>query len=241
MTPRLPSLLERPLAFGLVAADAPDPAEEGLDGLLALLDRGAPSLSADAWVTADGIAVIDRTGRVGGRLRRRNLDRVPAEELSPSSTRLDQLYRAMGPDRPLSLDVRDPAAFEPVIAVARAAGDGAEERLWLCHDDLGTLTSWRSRTTARLINVAERRRLSGGLERRAAELEQRDIDGLRLDHKDWTGGRITLLHRFGRLALGQGPVHDREVAALLDAGSDGIYSASIEHLVGLVTEFYGRG
>lgn len=242
MIPRLPSLLERPMAFGVVAS-APsddDPPPSGLDELTALLGRGAPSVSADAWVTADGVAVVDRSGRVGGRWRRKRLDQVRVDDLPPSSTRLDELYRAVGPDRPLSLDVRDPAAFEAIVATARDAGDDTETTLWLCHRDLAVLTPWRSRTSARLVNVADYRGLPGGLERRAAELEQRDLDALRLDHKDWTGGRVTLLHRFGRLALASGPVHDREVATLFDAGVDGVYSASIEHLVGLLAEFYDR-
>lgn len=241
MIPRLPSLLERPMGFGLPGTTSGDEPPTGLDELTGLIARGAPAVATDVWLTADGVAVADRTGRAGGRWRRRSLSRVAAADLPPSATPLDELYRALGADRPLSLDVRDADAFEAIVALVRGLGDGAEERLWLCHDDLTTLTRWRSRTSARLVNVADYRGLDGGLERRTAELEQRDIDGLRLDHKDWTGGRIAMLHRFGRLALGAGAVHDREVATLLDAGVDGVYSASIEHLVGLLAEFYDRG
>ncbi|MEL6982792.1 MAG: hypothetical protein AAFO29_10250, partial [Actinomycetota bacterium] len=63
--------------------------------------------------------------------------------------------------------------------------------------------------------------------------------GIRLPHGDWTGGRVTLLHRFARLALGDGVVFDRETAALIDAGADGVYSQRIEPMVAIMAEFYG--
>ncbi len=236
MQPRLPAILNRPVAFGQLTRE-PDGADQGIDRLGAILDRGAPGISAQVWLTADGVAVLDPIGRVGGRLRRRPLARVPSAELDPSIPRLSDAYAAVGADRPLSLDVGDPAAFEPVVAEARAAG--AEDQLWLCHAEVATLTSWRPRTSARLVNVAGYRAIDGGLERRAAELEQRNIDGIRLHHRDWTGGRVTLLHRFARLALGAGVIHDRETAALIDAGADGVYSERVEPMVAILAEFYG--
>lgn len=236
MQPRLPALLDHPVAFGQLTSETQETGT-GPERLSAIVERGANGISAEVWLTADGVAVLDPSGRIGGRLRRRALSRVPADELDPAVPRLEDHYRTIGVDRPLSLDVRDPAAFEPILAVARAVG--AEERLWLCHQDLGTLTSWRPETSARLVNIAGSHRVEGGLERRAAELEQRNIDGLRLPHQDWTGGRVTLLHRFARLALGAGVVYDRETAALIDAGADGVYSARIEPMMAIVNEFYG--
>ena len=41
----------------------------------------------------------------------------------------------MGTGLEISLDVKDPAAFDRTIEVARAAGDDALEPLWLCHHD----------------------------------------------------------------------------------------------------------
>lgn len=249
MLPRLPSLLDRPVAFGEAVADPrdhdgpvdpSDEPEQGVSELTLVLDRGATALASPVWLTADGVPVLDRTGRTGSRWRRRPIAKLTAAELPPSATRLDDLYRTIGPTRPLSLDVRDPDGFAAVIEAARATGDGTEERLWLCHDDLTVLASWRSRTSARLVNGADYRSLPGGLERRAAELEERDIDGLRLAHRDWSGGRVTLLHRFGRLALAGGLVYDREVAAVLDAGIDGVYSTEIEPMVAVLAEFYGE-
>ena len=236
MQPRLPSLLDRPVAFGRLTAESGED-QTGTDRLTTIVKRGAPGISADVWLTADGVPVLDPTGKVGGRLRRQAIAQLPAAELDPSIPRLADLYPTIGADRPLSLDVRDPEAFEPILAAARAVD--AEDGLWLCHPDVAVLTSWRPRTSARLVNQAGYHAIDGGLERRAAELEQRNIDGLRLDHRDWTGGRVTLLHRFARLALGAGVVFDRETAVLIDAGADGVYSERIEPMVAIMAEFYG--
>ncbi len=237
MAPRLPALLDRPVVFGRTDPDAADRPESGLAELDQVIERGARALAADVWLTADGVPVLDRTGRLGGRLRRKTVARTPADELPSTTTRLDELLATIGSDHPLSLDVRDPGAFESVVGAARAVG--AEERLWLCHPSVATLTPWRTETSARLVNIASYRSLDGGLERRAADLEQRDIDGLRLDHHDLSGGRITLLHRFGRLALATGAVYEREMAALLDAGIDAFYVTRIEASVAVTAQYYG--
>lgn len=207
--------------------------------LVDLVDQGAGGVSTGIWLTADDVPVLSPSGRVPGRWRRRPFGRVMADDLPPTVPTLASYYRTAGSTSPLSLDVGDPRAFDGAIAAARQAG--VEADLWLCHPDVAELTSWRSRTSARLINDASRSSLDGSLERRVAELEQRGIDGLRLSHHEWSGGKITLAHRFGRLALGTGVVHDREVAALLDAGIDGVYSDRIEPMVALLNEFYGTG
>ena len=247
--PRLPSLLDRPVAFGRASAERPDGNDPGHDGTdagrsgsehpLDVVVRGATGVATGAWLTADGVPALSSSGRTGGRWRRRRLDRVAAADLPDAVPTLAHYYRAGGSAQPLSLDIGDERAFEAVLAEARDVGTEAD--LWLCHPDVATLTSWRPRTSARLVNDVARSTLDGSLERRAAELEQRGIDGLRLFHRDWSGGKTTLVHRFGRLALGTGVIHDREVAALLDAGIDAVYSDRIEPMVALLTEFYGTG
>lgn len=255
MRPRLPALLEPPLAFGqadpatdldeggAVTADGLGDGEvaepTGADRLAAVLEWGAGGVAVAAWITADGVPVLSRTGRVGSRLRRRQLSTVDSGDLPPTVVRLTELYRRIGTTPALSLDLGDPGAFEAIVATAREAGPGAEDRLWLCHPDIATLTAWRARTSARLINAVAYRAIDTGLERRAAELEERGIDGLRLGHRDWTGGRVTLLHRFARLALGVGPVHDREAAALVDTGIDAVYAERVATMVAVVARFYG--
>ena len=56
----------------------------------------------------------------------------------------EELYRECGTDFDLSLDVKDAAAAPAVLAVARAAGDDALRRLWLCHHNWQQVAEWRS-------------------------------------------------------------------------------------------------
>lgn len=234
---RLPPLLDPPVAFGR-SSFGPDGLESSDGQIQPAVDAGVAGVAADVWITADGVPVVAPGPKVGPRLRRQTIATTDLADLSTAVVPLRELYRVVGPECHLSLDLRDPNGLLPVLEVARQAGEAAEDRLWLCQPELSVLTDWRPRTTACLINVASLRSLGGGLEPRAAELEQLGIDGLRLDHGSWSGGRIALLHRFGRLALADGIVHEREAAAALDAGIDAAYSERIGPLVAVLGQFY---
>lgn len=160
------------------------------------------------------------------------------EELPDGVATLADLYQQLGPRIPLMLQIEDPAAFGPVIDLVGTMGPEAEASLWLCHRDLTQLTDWRPRTGATLLNSVRLGDLASGLERRAAELEQRGLDGLKLFHGDWSGGRVTLLHRFGLLAVASDPRYAREVAEVVDAGIDGVCSDQIEPMMAVIDEYY---
>jgi hypothetical protein len=179
-------------------------------------------------------------------LRRRALADTTYHELPGGVATLAELYQRIGPRIPLMLEVEDPAAFGPVLELAGTAGPEAEAGLWLCHADLALLTDWRPRTGATLVNSVRLGELASGLERRAAELEQRGLDGLKLFHGDWSGGRVTLLHRFGLLAVASEPRYAREMAEVVDAGIDGVCSEQVEPMMAVIDEYYpapppGRG
>ncbi len=151
---------------------------------------------------------------------------------------LAELYQVVGPEFPISLDVKDPNAFKPTIETARAVDPAAEANLWLCHPGLAQLMAWRPTTSAKLINSIKLSSLSDGLEWRAAELAQAGIDGLNLHHREWSGGRVTLLHRFGLLALGWGTQYPREVAEIVDVGIDAVYSDHVDRMMAVIDEYY---
>ena len=130
------------------------------------------------------------------------------------------------------------AAFDAVIGTARRFGEEAERNLWLCHPDPAVLSSWRVQTDARLVNSTAIRAMSGGAERRAAELQRLGIDGLSLFHREWSGGLVALLHRFDRFALGWGAQHEREIAKLVDIGIDGVYSDHVDRMAAVIGAFY---
>ena len=237
VSPRLPALQNPPLGFGHRGAMARAP-ENTIESFELAIELGATGLESDVWLTADGIPVLDHDGRFGSRLRRRLIAETPRDQLPEHIPTLDDLHRIVGPTFPISLDIKDPAAFGPVIDAARRFDDGAEANLWLCHSDLALLTAWRPKTKATLINSIRLKHLSNGLERRAAELEQRRIDGLNLPHREWSGGRVTLLHRFGLLALAWGVEYEREAAEVVDAGIDAVYSDHVDRMMAVINEYY---
>jgi glycerophosphoryl diester phosphodiesterase len=191
---------------------------------------GATGLESDVWVTADGAAVLDHDGVLGGVLRRRRIAGAQRSQLPPHIPTLEELYAEI-PHLELSLDVKDPAAFEPVVAVARAAGGGALERLWLCHDRLEVLAGWRDRAEgAHLVHSTFLRDMPGGPERHAARLADAGVEVVNLHHSEWTGGLAALFHRFERLAFGWDAQQERVLRELLDLGIDGIYSDHVDRM-----------
>ena len=116
--PRLPSLRDPPIGFAHRGARAHAP-ENTLEAFQLALRLGATGLESDVWLTADGVAVLDHDGVVGGRLRRTPIDQVGRAPTCPTHIpTLAELYDACGTDFELSLDVKDPAAIDAVVAAA---------------------------------------------------------------------------------------------------------------------------
>jgi glycerophosphoryl diester phosphodiesterase len=220
-----------PIAFAHRGARAHAP-ENTIEAFQLALRLGATGLESDVWLTADGVPVLAHDGRVGRGLRRRRLADLPRSALPGSVPSLADLYGECGTGFELSLDVYDPAAVEAVVDVARAAGNGARERLWLCHPDWEQLAGWRSEwADVHLVNSTRRDDLRQGPERRAAQLSDAGVDAINLHHSDWTGGLTTLFHRFGRLAFAWGAQHERIVRGLARMGIDGVYGDHVDRLV----------
>jgi len=145
---------------------------------------------------------------------------------------LADLYAECGTGFELSLDVKDAAAAEAVVGVARSAGQGAPDRLWLCYPDWEVLADWRGRLDdVRLVDSTKLGRMRQGPERRAAQLSAAGIDAVNLHASEWTGGMTTLFHRFGRLAFGWDAQHDRIIRNLHRMGIDGVYSDHVDRMV----------
>jgi glycerophosphoryl diester phosphodiesterase len=224
MAPRLPSLVRPPIGFAHRGARAYEQ-ENTLAAFERALEMGATGLESDVWLTADGVAVLDHDGVVRQGLRRRPIDAVDRADLPRHIPTLEALYAACGTDMPLSLDVKDPAAAAPVVAVARAAGGRAVEHLWLCHHEWSVVADWRALgDELKLVDSTRLRRMKEGPERRAARLADVGIDAVNLHHRDWTGGLVSLFHRFERYALGWDAQHDRQIDELLHQGIDGVFS-----------------
>lgn len=235
MPTRLPSLRRPPIGFAHRGARANAP-ENTLEAFRLAVRLGATGLESDVWRTADGIAVLDHDGVVRRGLRRIRIAELDRAELPEHIPALADLYAEVGTGLELSLDVKDPAAFEPTLAVARAAGGGAPERLWLCHHDWRLVASWRPLAPeVRLVDSTWLKRIPEGTEQRAAALADAGIDALNLHNSEWSGGLVSLVHRFDRHAFGWDAQHGRVLHDLFDMGIDAVYSDHVDRMVDALT------
>ena len=78
---------------------------------------GATGLESDVWITADGMAVLDHDGVVRRGVRRVPIARVDRADLPAHIPTLEEFYAACGTDLDVSLDVKDPDAYDAVADV----------------------------------------------------------------------------------------------------------------------------
>lgn len=223
MQQRLPSLLDDPIAFAHRGARA-YVRENTLEAFALGLRLGATGLESDVWLTADGEPVLDHDGVVRRRLGRSTpIAELRRADLPTHIPSLAELIDRCGTSYHLSLDLKDPDAGPRVIAVVADAAPTMLPRLWLCAPDRTTLLPLRG-SGARLVESTRLSRIKEGPERRAAVLADEGIDAINLHHTDWTGGLVTLFHRFRRVAFGW----DMQQAHVLEAGYrmgiDGVFS-----------------
>lgn len=225
-------LLDPPIAFAHRGASAHADGNT-LEAFRLALRLGATGLETDAWVTADGAVVLHHDGVLRAGLRRRRLAELRRSQLPPGIPTLEELYDGCGTAYELSVDVKDPAAAAPTVAIATAAG--AVGRLWLCGAELDDVVAWRALSPdVRLVDSTRLRRIKGGPERRAATLAQQGVDGLNMHWSDWTGGLTTLVHRFGRMAFAWDAQHRRQLDTVLRMGIDGVFSDRVDVMVDAV-------
>lgn len=228
--PRIPSLRSQPIAFAHRGARAHAP-ENTLEAFELALRLGATGLESDAWLTADGQVVLDHDGLVRRGLRNRKISELDRADLPPHIPTITELYERCGDDFELSIDVKDPAAAEPLVEQVSACSASAVSRLWLCHYDWHLVATWRTlHDEVRLVDSTRLRAMDAGPERRAADLAAAGIDAVNMHFNDWTGGISTLFHRFEIFTFGWDAQHDRMIDELLRMGIDGIYSDHVDRL-----------
>lgn len=234
MADRFPSLLQPPIAFVRLAEGA-DASDDALAWLRAAVDLGATGLACEVHLSADGQAMVHSGPMLRSGLRRQPLASLAANRIPPSIPSLDRVYDGCGSGLHLAASVVDEATVDAVVGVAREAGGGADERLWLCSSDWRQAASWRDRSgSARLVQVTRLRAFDEGPERRAATLAAAGIDAITLRESDWNAGLTTLFHRFGLLALAGATRHRHRLDAVLAAGVDAVTSSQVHDLVSAV-------
>jgi glycerophosphoryl diester phosphodiesterase len=205
-----------------------------------LLEPGAGGLETDAWLSADGEVVLTHDARVDGPLLglwKLRVAQTSAERLARHGVpRLVDLFTELGNDYDLSIDVRDPAAAEPIVDLARRLGVPA--RTWLCSPNFDQLRDLRDGATdVRLVHSTARRRLPDTLERHAADIAAAGVDAMNFHYTEWTKGLVALFHRFDRLAFAWDVQEVRHLTAMLDLGVDALYSDHVERMVATVDQW----
>jgi glycerophosphoryl diester phosphodiesterase len=228
---RLPSLLERPIAFAHRGARAHS-RENTLEAFALGLRLGATGLESDVWLTADGEPVLDHDGVVRIGRRKRSIAVLRRDELPEHIPGLAELVEHCGTDYALSLDLKDDRAGAAVIATVRSTAPEMMPRLWLCDPDIARLAQLRDVDgEVRLVNSTRLNRLREGPERRAATLSALGIDAVNLHHTDWTGGLTTLFHRFQRVCFAWDLQFEHVLRPILRMGIDGVYSDHVDTMV----------
>ncbi len=223
-----------PIAFAHRGARAHAP-ENTREAFRLAVRLGATGIESDVWLTADGEPVLDHDGIVKTAFRKRPIAEVRRAALPSHIPTLADLYEICGPDVPLSLDVKDPSAYDATVAVARAVGGNAPANLWLCDPRWERLAAQRSTfTDVKLIDSTRLKRLTDGAERHASRLYEAGIDGINMHHTDWTLGLTTLFHRFSLFTFGWDAQHERILLGLQSMEIDALYCDDVELMMATI-------
>ena len=211
--------------------------ENSLAAFEVALAAGATGLESDVRLAADGVPVLAHDAAMRRGVRRIRIDATQSATLADLDVpSLASLYETCGPLFELSLDLKDTAAWPEVVAIAQRFD--AVERLWLCSPDLNVLGAIRAQVPeVRTVHSTRKRELVAPIERHAADLAAGGITAMNMHCTDWTGGLVSLFHRFGVLAFAWDAQEVRQLREMLRIGIDALYCDRPERMVATVAEF----
>jgi glycerophosphoryl diester phosphodiesterase len=228
-TPARPARL--PIGFAHRGASA-QARGNTLDAFRRALDGGAPGLESDAWLTSDGVVVLDHDGVIRSRLRHFPIGGLLRHQLPAHIPTLAELYDSCGSDFELSLDVKDPNAAQPVVDVARAVGSDTLARLWLCSGVGEALAGWRAFCgPASLVLSTRAKVMTDGAAAQATALGTAGIDAVNLRGREWSEPLVATFHRQGLLAFGWDAQRESTLRRLLALGIDAVYCDDVGRMV----------
>lgn len=226
-----------PIAFAHRGARS-EKRENTIEAFSRALELGATGLESDAWLTADGVVVLDHDGVTGLPWRRRPIRDQLRGALPGYIPSLADLYNQLGTAFELSLDIKDPEAFGPILSVASEAD--CTERLWLCEADLGRVrTDVLPAAPAHMVMSTHvedlGRKLAGGLEEAVRILAGAGVSTINLHGSEWNAERVRLVHEAGLLAFGWDAQSEYHISRLVKLGLDGVYSDHVDRLVAVIS------
>lgn len=204
------------------------------------LAAGADGIETDCWLSRDGevVCVHDATVTVttGRGLRGRTKLSVRTSESGELEAagvpRLADVFGELGAEFgafAISIDAKHDEVIEPLLDVTAAAG--ALDDLWLCHPDHHVLARHRDTTAAHLVHSRLRGTISAPIERHAYDLARLGIEAMNFHHTEWSGGLVSLFHRFGVRAFAWDAQEIRHQRAMLAIGIDALYCDRPERLI----------
>jgi glycerophosphoryl diester phosphodiesterase len=186
------------------------------------LARGARGLETDAWVTADGVVVLDHDGlHLTGTPDEVSITAVARSELAAHIPTLDDLYIRCGTDYDLAIDVKGDGGAAAIRQVAE--DHGAAARLWLFTPSTarpGLVAPAHAGVTVRggqVRNRAQRRVL----------LQQLKDEGIEVINARWPYWRrcaVADVHELGMLAFAWDVQWSLAMGYTQRIGIDGIFS-----------------
>jgi glycerophosphoryl diester phosphodiesterase len=210
--------------------------ENSIPAFVASAAAGATGLESDAWITIDGIPVLDHDGLIRRGRRRYAIRALVAADLPTHIPCLQDLYAAVGTKLHLSLDIKDPSAASAVVATAQAAGGSeALDHLWLCSPDWRAAASWRNLSAKiRLVHSARARRLGLRMPQHILAIASSGIDVLNMPHSDWSAATISLTHDAGLRAFAWGCNSRGVIESMISSGVDAIYCDDVDLMLSCI-------
>jgi glycerophosphoryl diester phosphodiesterase len=196
---------------------------------------GAQGLETDAWVSQDGIVVLDHDG-VAGRTGREPIADIRRGELPAHIATLTDLYQNVGPDFELAIDVKSAAIADAVLTVARR--HGAAERLWLVTpqpSDLADIDGAHGVVTVRGNVMRSSQRLAA-----LAAAHDGGIAAINARWMWWNRAMIDEVHELGMLAFGYDAQRRSSLDRSLALGLDGVFSDNVERMVAAIAAANSR-
>lgn len=191
------------------------------------LTRGATGLETDAWLTADGVVVLDHDGvHRAAKRRHKPMAQVRRDELPAHVPSLSELYAECGTEFDLAIDVRLPDVAAAVLDVARAFS--ATRRLWLVGGTPELLNAWQSLGHdghfAMSIRLVERHGDVIGVAQRAG------ADALNMRWPWWTRSWVRRVHEAGLRAFGYDAQSSPSLQRCARLGLDGVFSDHVDRM-----------
>jgi glycerophosphoryl diester phosphodiesterase len=189
---------------------------------------GARCLETDAWVTSDGVVVLDHDGL--GNTGREPISQVRRSDLPAHMDTLAGLYETAGTDFELAVDVRVAATAAAVVAVADRYA--ATDRLWLfaaAPAELGDLEGVRRGITVRGNTLRSR-----GRARALAHAREIGVDVVNARWMWWSRAIVGEVHTLGMLAFGYDAQQRRSLDRAVAIGLDGIFCDHVERMLAAI-------